>query len=129
MSNPEAFNFTYSAAQQQEVEKIRKEYLPQEEDKLEHLRALHRSVSKKATIWSISAGVLGTLILGTGMSLCMTDISLFPVETAMAIGIPTGLAGLILVAAAYPIYHRILKKERQRIAPEILKLTQELLGQ
>ena len=47
--------------------------------------------------------------------------------TAMFVGIPVGLAGIVLVALAYPVYSRILKKERQRIAPEILRLTDELL--
>ncbi len=34
---------------------------------------------------------------------------------------------MILIALAYPVYNRVLKKERARIAPEILRLTEELL--
>lgn len=37
------------------------------------------------------------------------------------------LAGIAVVALAYPLYARILKKERRRIAPEILRLTEELM--
>lgn len=33
-----------------------------------------------------------------------------------------GLAGIALVAAAYPLYRYMLKKEREGIAPEILRL-------
>ena len=73
MENKEGFHFTYSAAQQQEIETIRKKYLPQEEDKMEQLRKLHNSTSRKAQGWSIALGVIGALILGTGMSLAMTS--------------------------------------------------------
>lgn len=128
MSHKEEFNFTYSAAQKHEIENIRKKYLPkEEEDKMTQLRRLHRSASKKAKTWAIVLGIIGTLILGTGMSLCMTELSGFLGGTAMLIGIPVGLLGLVLVALAYPLYNRILKKERERIAPEILRLTDELL--
>ena len=47
MENNEGFHFTYSAAQQQEVEDIRKKYLPKEEDKMEQLRKLHALPTQK----------------------------------------------------------------------------------
>ena len=127
MENKEGFNFTYSAAQQQEVEDIRKKYLPKKEDKMEQLRKLHGSASRKAQIWSIIVGIIGALIMGTGMSLAMTDIGAALGSLAMVIGIAVGIAGMVLVALAYPLYNRVLKKERQRIAPEILRLSDELL--
>lgn len=123
----ESFRYTYSAAQQAEVEKIRRKYMQPQEDKMEQLRKLDRSASRKAQAWAIALGVIGSLVLGTGMSLCMTELSGFLGGTAMFIGIPVGLVGLVLVALAYPVYDRILKKERQRIAPEILRLTDELM--
>ena len=73
MDNP-SFEYTYSAQRQQEVEQIRKAYLPKEEDKLEQLRKLHAMPVKKAQATSIALGVIGTLLLGTGMSLCMTEL-------------------------------------------------------
>ena len=42
-------------------------------------------------------------------------------------GIVIGLAGIVVVAMAYPIYQKILKKEREKIAPEIIRLTDELM--
>jgi hypothetical protein len=33
-----------------------------------------------------------------------------------------------IVAVAYPVYTRILKKEREKIAPEILRLTEEIMN-
>ena len=122
-----SFEYTYCAQRQQEVEKIRKAYLPKEEDKLEQLRSLHAIPTKKAQAASIAVGTVGALILGTGMSLCMTEIGAMLGNLAMVLGIVVGLPGLVLVALAYPVYNRTQKKERERIAPQILKLTDELL--
>lgn len=127
MENNHSFEYTYSAAQQQEVAHIRKKYLPKEEDKMEQLRTLHYSATKKAKAASIAIGVIGALILGTGMSLIMTELGAVLGELAMVFGVPVGLTGLVLVALAYPVYNRVLKKERERIAPEILRLSEELL--
>lgn len=127
MENNQSFEYTYSAQRQKEVEAIRKKYLPKEEDKMEQLRRLHAIPTQKAQVFSIAVGVIGALILGTGMSLCMTEIGSVLGSLAMVLGVLVGLAGMILVALAYPLYNRTLKKERERIAPEILHLTDELL--
>lgn len=122
-----AFEYTYSARRQQEVEEIRKAYLPKEEDKLEQLRKLHSVPTQKAQAAALAIGIIGALILGTGMSLCMTELGAALGKIAMVLGILAGLAGMVFVALAYPLYSRTLKKERERIAPEILQLTDELL--
>jgi len=127
MDHKENFSFTYSAAQQQEIESIRQAYLPREESKLDRLRRLHRSAEQKADALAILLGILGALLLGSGMSLIMTDIGSHLPFDAMLLGIPLGLSGLVLAALAYPLHNRVLEKERQRIAPEILQLTDELL--
>lgn len=126
----ETFSYTYSAQEQEEVQRIRDKYLPKEErqDKMEQLRRLDRCASQKAQVWSLVLGVLGALILGAGMSLFMTNLGSALGGYAMLIGIVAGVIGLILVALAYPVYSSVLKKERARIAPEILRLTDELLG-
>ena len=71
MEHKEGFRFTYSAARQQEVEHIRKKYLPQaeEENKMEQLRKLHHSASEKAQARAIAVGTMGALMMGIGMSL------------------------------------------------------------
>ena len=122
-----SFEYTYSAQRKQEVEEIRKAYLPKEEDKMEKLRKLHSIPTQKAQTASIAVGVIGTLILGTGMSLCMTDIGAVLGKFCLAFGILVGLAGMAMVAAAYPTYHRVLRKEKERIAPQILQMAEELL--
>ena len=127
MENKEGFNYTYSAAQQQEVENIRKKYLPSEENKMEQLRKLHAIPTQKAQAAALAVGIIGALIMGTGMSLAMTEIGAALGSLAMVIGIVIGIVGMVLVALAYPLYNRVLKKQREKIAPEILRLSDELL--
>lgn len=123
MDNKEPFVYTYSAKEREEVKKIREKYLPKEADTMETLRRLDESATKKATVISLVFGIVGTLVMGTGMSLVMTlsGIAWF------ISGIIIGVIGIVLVAAAYPVYSAVLKSERKRIAPEIIRLTDELL--
>jgi len=128
----ETFNYTYSAKEQEEIKAIRKKYAVQEktEDKMEQLRRLDAAVTQKATSVSLVFGVIGALILGMGMSLAMTDIGKIIGllgGMAMLIGILIGIIGIVLVSVAYPIYNSIIKKEREKIAPEIIRLTDELM--
>lgn len=128
MENREnAFSYTYSAREQEEVKQIREKYMPQQEDKMEQLRRLDRSATQKAQAWSIGLGVVGALVMGLGMSLAMTNLGEVLGSIAMPLGVVIGVAGMVPVALAYPMYSRILKKERERIAPEILRLTEELM--
>ena len=90
--NEETFEYRYSAKQQEEIEAIRRKYLPKEEDKMEQLRQVDKRVSRKGMIISIIIGVIG----------------------------------IVMIALAYPLYERITKKERKKIAPLILKLADEL---
>ena len=122
-----SFEYTYSAQEQAEVQKIRSKYLPQEESKIDRLRALDSRPGKKARAWALTLGIVGALILGTGMSLIMSELGLLLGVLALPVGMVAGLLGLVLVALAYPLYNSILKKERARIAPEILRLTEEFM--
>lgn len=128
MDNKEnGFSYTYSAKEQAEVERIRSKYTPREEDKMAQLRQLDGIPHKRAQERSLTLGILGSLILGTGMSLAMTELGAALGGMGMLVGIAVGVIGLVLVALAYPVYERVLKKERERIAPQILQLTDELL--
>lgn len=122
-----SFEYTYSAQRQQEVEEIRKAYLPKEEDKMAALRKLHAIPTQKAQAASLAVGIIGALIMGTGMSLCMTELGSALGNLDMVLGILVSLVGIVMVALAYPLYNRTLKKEREKIAPDILSLTDELM--
>lgn len=117
-----SFAFSYSAAQQDEVQRIRSRYMPREEDKMETLRRLDASVAKKGTAISLVIGVVSALVLGLGMCCCMVWGGVWFIP-----GIVIGIVGIAGVAVAYPAYKRITEKERERIAPEIIRLTDELM--
>ena len=128
----ETFKFTYSAKEQEEIKAIRTKYAAPEEkeDKMEELRRLDASVTQKASAYALVVGIIGALILGFGMSLAMTELGEIIGITgniSMLIGIIIGVIGIVLVSFAYPIYNHIVKKERERIAPEIIRLTDELM--
>ena len=116
------FSYTYSAKEQNEIKKIRDKYAPAAEDKMEQLRRLDAGVTKKGTLWSIIMGSVGTIVMGGGMSMCMTAPAAYFIP-----GIVLGIAGMIPVIFAYPLYSHITKKEREKIAPEIIRLTDELM--
>lgn len=123
----DTFHYTYSAQQQAEVDMIRAKYLPPREDKLETLRRLDNSVHKKPMALSLSLGVVGTLLLGTGMSLIMTDLAAALGLFRYVLGLVLGINGLVAAILAWPVYEYVLKRERQRLAPEILRLSEELM--
>ena len=122
MENNQSFQFTYSAEEQAEVQKIRNKYIVREASKMDQLRALDSKPARKARAWAITLGVIGALIMGTGMSCCMVWGG-----AAFVPGVILGIAGMTMAGLAYPLYLRVLKKERARIAPEILRLTEELM--
>ena len=126
------FQYTYSAKEQAELKRIRDKYTaPTEvEDKMARLRRLDASVTKTAQAIALVFGVIGTLILGFGMSLVMTELAEslgISGDAAMVIGIIVGIVGGILASLAYPIYNAIVKAKRKKLAPEIIRLTDELM--
>ena len=89
---------------------------------MEQLRRLDRSVTRKGAAVSIVMGIIGALTLGIGMCCAMVWMGQWFVP-----GIVIGLVGIILVSLTYPLYTHITQKEREKVAPEILRLTDELM--
>ncbi|MBQ8906003.1 MAG: hypothetical protein IJY85_06510 [Ruminococcus sp.] len=116
------FQYTYSAKEQDELKRIRNKYLPKEENKMELLRRMDAQVTQKATMHAIIVGVIGALVLGMGMSCCLVWA-----DSVFVLGIVVGMIGMGVLALAYPIYSRTIKKERERITPEVLRLTEDLM--
>ena len=124
------FTYTYSAKERDEVRAIRDKYIPREESKMDRLRRLDRTAESRATVVSLILGIVGTLILGFGMSLVLSDLSLILGDNkvvSVIVGVVFGLVGGAVAALAYPVYNTVLAKERERIAPEIIRLTDELM--
>ena len=126
------FSYTYSAREQAELKRIREKYTPptKEEDKMTRLRRLDASVTNTAQAVALVIGIVGALVLGFGMSLCMTELSAILgayKDAAMVIGIAVGLLGGVLASLAYPIYNAIVRARRKKLAPEIIRLADELM--
>lgn len=117
--NNNKFSYTYSADKQEEIAKIREKYCPREETTLEKIKRLDNSVTNKAVTASLVVGIISALVLGVGMCCCMVWTQLF------VLGIFVGIIGIIGVALAYPVYKKVLAKERAKVAPQILALTDE----
>ena len=129
---PRGFTYSYSAKEQAELKRIREKYTAPTgaEDKMARLRRLDASVTNTAQAAALVFGVIGTLLLGLGMSLIMTELAQslgIPGNAAMVTGIIVGIAGGILASLAYPIYNAIVKAKRKQLAPEIIRLTDELM--
>lgn len=118
----ETFTYTYSSSRQAEVKRIREKYLPKEEDKMERLRRLDESATRPGRIAALTVGIAGTLVMGLGMCCTMVWAGQWFIP-----GILIGVAGILGVMSAYPLYSRVTKKRREKIAPEILRLTDELM--
>ena len=121
MGENENFEYTYSAVQQEEIEKIRKKYLPKEEDKMELLRKLDKDVTKPGTICSLVIGIAGCLLFGFGM--CCTMVW---AETLFLLGVIVGCVGIAVMAVAYPVFKKVTEMQREKLAPQIQALTEEL---
>lgn len=120
----ETFQYTYSAKQQAEINSIREKYLPRAESKLERLRKLDQSSTRPGTVAALLLGVVGLTLFGVGM--CCTMVW---ADRLFIPGIVIGLLGIAGICGAYPLYGLITKKRREKIAPQILKLTEELSRQ
>lgn len=120
-SENNGFEYTYSPKQQQEIESIRKKYLPKEEDKMEILRRLDRSAERPGTVVALVLGIVGTLLLGSGMSCTMVWG-----ENLFVVGIIVGILGIAILSPAYLVYKKITQKQRKKIAEQILALSEEL---
>ena len=121
-TNINSFEYTYSSKRQKEIEDIRKKYIQKEEDKLETLRRLDKSVEKPGTVWALIIGIIGTLIMGAGMSCTMVGST----AILLIVGIIVGIIGMLILSVAYPVYKIVTKKQREKIAEQVLALTEEL---
>ena len=124
--NKDKFSYSYSAGEQDELRKIRaRDAEDKASDPLERVRRLDESVTRIPTVIALILGVVGTLILGAGMSLIMTDLGAslsLGYAACWGIGLSLGLVGIATAAAAYPIYSAVLSRRKRKVGPEILAL-------
>ena len=105
------------------TQRIRDQYTAKEPTKLDELRALDKKVKRPATVFAYIFGIIGSLVLGTGMCLAMKVIG-----DMMIAGIGIGLAGIAMVSLTYPIYKGLLARRRKKYAERIVAMSDEILG-
>ena len=116
------FTYKYSAKRNAEVEKIRRKYMPHEESKLETLKRLDSQVKMAGTVEGLSLGIVGALVFGVGVCFFLG------VFTGWAWLSPTLMtAGTLLMIPAFPVYRRLSRSKREKLTPEILRLSEEII--
>ena len=104
------------------AQKIRNQYIPQEQTDLDKLKALDKKVKRPANVFAYTFGSISSLVLGTGMSFAMEVIG-----SSMLLGVGIGVLGLALCSITYPIYKAILKKRKKKYSEQIISLTEKLI--
>ena len=111
------------------VQKIRTQYTEKEHTQLDELKELDAKVKKPANIFAYIFGSISAIIMGSGMSLVMTDLgSMIGVNEAMVPGIVIGVVGMIMAIINYPMYKKILGSRRQKYAEQIIELSDKLMN-
>ena len=112
------------------VQKIRTQYTEKEHTQLDELKELDAKVKKPANIFAYIFGSISAIIMGSGMSLVMTDLgSMIGVNEAMVPGIVIGVVGMIMAIINYPMYKKILGSRRQKYAEQIIELSDKLMNE
>ena len=106
------------------VNKIKEFYSEKPITKLDELKALDKKVKRPAKVFAYIFGVIGSLVLGTGMCFAMKVIG-----DIMAVGIVIGVVGIIMTSITYPIYKQILKKRKRKYGRKILDLSEEIIAE
>ena len=110
------------------VQKIRSQYTEAKHTELDELKALDAKVKRPANTFAYTYGTVGTIVMGAGMSLVMTEVGAVIGITGMVPGIVIGVLGMGLVLSTYPIYKRILNSRRKKYAPQILELSNQIMN-
>lgn len=111
------------------VQKIRTQYTEKEHTQIDALKELDAKVKRPANVFAYIFGGISAIIMGSGMSLIMTDIgSAIGVEDTMAPGVVIGIVGMLMAIVNYPIHKGILTSRKKKYADQIMKLSDEIMG-
>ena len=118
---------TINNEQEYLVQKIRTQYTEKQHTELDELRELDRKVKTPANAFAYSLGAVSALIMGSGMSLIMTDVGqTVGIASPMTPGIVIGLVGMFMAIVNYPIYNGILTRRRKKYAQQIIALSDRI---
>ena len=110
------------------VQRIRTQYTEKEHTGLDELKELDAKVKRPANVFAYIFGSIGAMIMGSGMSLVMTDIgTTVGIGDPMIPGIVIGVAGMLMAIVNYPIYKGILGSRRKKYADKIIALSDKIM--
>ena len=110
------------------VQKIRTQYTEKEHTGLDELKELHSKVKRPANVFAYIFGSISAIIMGSGMSLVMTDIAqIIGIPNPMLYGIVIGIIGMFMAIVNYPIYKGILGSRRKKYADKIIALSDKIM--
>ena len=110
------------------VQSIRTQYTEKEHTQLDELKALDKKVRRPANLFAWCLGIISVIVMGTGMSLTMTEIgSMIGMKETMLPGIAIGVVGMAMAAANYPLHKKILGSRRRKYADQIMELSDQLM--
>ena len=110
------------------VQKIRTQYTEKEYTRLDTLKKLDARVRRPANVFACVFGSLSAIIMGSGMSLVMTDIAeIVGIQNPLLFGIMIGIIGMLMAIINYPVYKRILAARRRKYADKIISLSNHIL--
>ena len=111
------------------VQKIRTQYTEKEHTQLDALKELDAKVKRPANVFAYIFASVSAIIMGSGMSLVMTDIgSNIGVEDSMVSGTIIGIVGMLMAIINYPIYKRLLAFRRKKYADKIMELSDKIMN-
>lgn len=111
------------------VQKIRTQYTEKEQTGLDELKELDKKVKRPANVFAYIFGCLAAIIMGSGMSLVMTDIAeTVGIQNPMVYGIIIGIVGMAMAIVNYPIYKGILGSRRKKYADKIIALSDKIMS-
>ncbi len=110
------------------VQKIRTQYTEKENTQLDALKKLDAKVKKPANVFAYVFGSIAAIIMGSGMSLVMTDIGeTIGIADAMIPGVAIGIIGMLMAIINYPVYKKFLASRRKKYAKEVIALSDNIM--
>lgn len=110
------------------VRKIRTQYTEKEHTRLDALKALDKKVKRPANVFAYLFGSISAMVMGSGMSLVMTDIAeTVRIPNPMISGIIIGVVGMLMAILNYPIYKGMLSSRRKKYANQIIALSEQIM--
>lgn len=115
-------HYKMSEQEQKRAEKICRQYISPEENKMKQLEKLNHKVKLPGKIAGGILGVTGSLVMGTGMAKIM-------VYNEIKKGLIYSIPGMAVALLSYPVYRLITEKRKGQYADQIIELSNELTAE